>query len=165
MSDPTKTCQYCFSEIDERAKKCPHCQSFQKGIYNPQTWAAILPIILLVPFLFFTFSRLDAFSGDEVYEDYVDQFRMEFVSISTEPKGTQVTYRILNDSAVKWEEVHYQIIGYGDDDAVVTSVTDQNRDWVVLPKGDALLTVRASDHPKVKEWKLKILNCREASKF
>ncbi|MDA8634200.1 hypothetical protein N9L71_10655, partial [Verrucomicrobiales bacterium] len=74
-------------------------------------------------------------------------------------------YRILNDSAVKWEEVHYQIIGYGDDDAVVTSVTDQNRDWVVLPKGDALLTVRASDHPKVKEWKLKILNCREASKF
>ncbi len=102
MDDPTTTCRYCFSEIDERVKKCLHCLLFQKGIYNPQTWAAILPIVFLVPFPFFTFSRLDAFSGDEVYEGYVDQFRMEFVNISSEPKGTQVTYRIFNDSKVKW---------------------------------------------------------------
>jgi hypothetical protein len=165
MDNPTMTCQYCFSGIDERAKKCPHCQSFQKGIYNPQTWAAILPIVFLVPLLFFTFSRLDAFSEDEVYEDYVDQFRTEFVITTMESKGSEITYRIFNESDVKWEGIHYQAIGYGDDEAVITSVTDQNRDWVILPKSDALLTIKASDHPKVKGWKLKILDCREASKF
>lgn len=165
MSDSTKTCPFCFSEIDERARKCPSCQSFQKGIYNPQMLAAILPIVIMVPFLYFTFSRLDVFSSDHDYENYVDQLRVEFVSISNDPKETKATYRIFNESEIKWERINYQVIGYGEGGSVITTVTDQERNWVVLPKSDALLTVKASNHPNVKEWKLKILDCREASRF
>ena len=43
MKDSTKQCKYCKSEIDKKAKVCPHCRKKQGGIVK---WIVIGVIVL-----------------------------------------------------------------------------------------------------------------------
>lgn len=68
-SMPTKKCRTCFSDIDIRAKRCPHCRKSQTGSAKIAIWAgSLLGVLAIGSFAFFGLSGLfgDSNSGDPI---------------------------------------------------------------------------------------------------
>ena len=68
-SMPTKKCRTCFSDIDIRAKRCPHCRKSQTSATRIAIWAgSLLGVLAIGSFAFFGLSGLfgDSNSGDPI---------------------------------------------------------------------------------------------------
>jgi hypothetical protein len=65
MSKELKECKFCFEKINEKARRCPHCQADLRGFVDRHP---IISILLGIIFLIFTFFAI-AFSVDNTPEN------------------------------------------------------------------------------------------------
>ena len=148
-----KKCKSCRKEIDPEVKICPYCRDFQKWSYYPGTY--LIPLLYL--YIFFTF---DIF-WKKNYEDYKDSFSSEFVSKVDESENYTVhTYRIINNSDIKWKDIFSQLIGYDENGKVIVVESDREYFWIISPNQSKMLSVRIRKNILVKKWQLVINDMR-----
>ena len=151
-----KNCKSCNKEIDDIAKKCPHCQAFQNWFKNPQVIASIFPL-LFIPYIFFT---TGLFSKED-FEDYKQFISAEKVSESTTNKHLVFTYKIINKSSLEWENIEYQIIGKDESGVPVIVESKSEYSWTVSKNDEALLSTKISkDQPSNVTWSFEIVKMK-----
>ena len=85
----TKKCKFCCSEIDKKAKICPHCQKKQSGLDDVSKKAikAFLFIFIGIPFIIGFFRGLTGGSSKKTDDKSV----ADLVEDSITPKATEYT--------------------------------------------------------------------------
>jgi hypothetical protein len=107
----TKTCKMCCMEIPEKARKCPHCHSFQdrlsQVLYHPGVMLAALPVFIMVIF----FARMfDKGRDFELYKDQVIVTESQLALGDTKSGATiAVLGTIKNNSPVPWEDIQFHV--------------------------------------------------------
>ena len=146
-----KKCKSCLKEIDLEAKKCPYCQAYQKWYLNPLLY--ISPLIFLPTIL-----RENFREKEYKYEDYKDSFSSEFVNKVDESKNYAIhTYRIINNSDMKWKDISFQLIGYDENGKVIVVESKTEYYWIIGPNQSRMFSVELRKNSLVKKWELKIV--------
>jgi len=151
-----KNCKSCNKEIDDIAKKCPHCQAFQNWYRNPQIIASVFPLLIL-PYIFFTTSLF----SKENFEDYQSFIKHEKVSETTTSRNLVFTYKIINNSDLDWENIDYQLIGKNEKGVPVIVESKSEYSWSVLKNSESLLSIKISkDQPDNINWSFQIIKMK-----
>ncbi len=180
----TKTCAMCFEEIDERARKCPHCRHPQAGMsaWLSRNPAAILLIALIGLLLFlgglelwghFVASRLVPTSPDNLRtfngEVKVVSSKMVFGKAK---EGTVVCVigRIKNESEIAWKDLQIEAQFFDQAGKLIDVAIDPKYYFAseILPHGEGAFKVRAvADFPKetYASYKINVRSATDAKKF
>ncbi|MDY7011505.1 MAG: hypothetical protein SVV80_12255 [Planctomycetota bacterium] len=180
----TKTCAMCFEEIDERARKCPHCRSLQAGIsaWLSRNPAAILLIVLIgVLFLFGGRGLWGSFLNSQLVptgQNDLRTFKGEVKVVSSkmvfgkseEGPVVCVIGQIKNESEIAWKDLQ-----------IVAQFFDQSGELIdvaigpeyyfaseILPHGEGAFKVRViADFPKetYASYKINVRSATDVRKF
>jgi len=153
-----KKCTSCQSEIDEKAKRCPKCQSYQKWYANPQNYSWLF----ILPFMVFLFSRGPSFRKAE-YLDHKDEFTFNEISQSlddSEDNGKVINfvYSVKNNSELTWQGIDYQVFGKDKAGKVIFTNSAGSYNWTIHPKSESMLTVQVRHRESIVEWEFSIKN-------
>ena len=96
-----KPCRSCFKEIDDKATKCPYCQSFQGKWKGSQS----LSLFFVLPFLAFSFWNLYKING----ASFQDNKSLISISEISHINGGYI-FEIDNRSDLKWTSPMVQIV-------------------------------------------------------
>lgn len=175
MESTTKVCQQCGEEIKKIARKCPYCQSWQKGLnslFLNQTAAA--PLLAVVPMIIFivwiTFFS-DWMSGGK--KANFDQYRHlitvldSATSYKKEGDKAYVTTigTIKNGSDKEWKEVYIEVQYFNESGALTD--TKSAFDYGLLLSSNSETTFRvqqeaAKDSAEYKTHKVIVKKAEDA---
>ncbi|KPK82933.1 MAG: hypothetical protein AMJ81_08845 [Phycisphaerae bacterium SM23_33] len=137
-----KRCKFCFEEMDARAVKCPHCQSWQsrgaslRGSPGVRLAAAVVPLIILAPLLFFSFRNLlslDRLSGKGDFEKHRSGIKIVQPKMTFDSYDVVILGKVKNDTPVDWEDLQLEMT-FKDADGTVID-TDTEKLYITLPAG------------------------------
>lgn len=151
-----KKCKSCCKEIDPEVKICPYCRDYQKWYYSPDTYFMTFFIMCVYAIFMFVIYR------EKNYEDYKDSFLSEFVNKVDDDGRDILTYRITNNSTVKWYHISFQLIGYDENGKVIFIVSDSEYSWIISPNQSKILSVKIRENIPVKKWQFEITDMRYA---
>lgn len=147
------TCKKCKEKIDNKAKICPHCLSFQK--WYGAIWFR-LPIAVLMILVLYKITGISSILLPKKYRDYKNSFSVDFISASTGKKKNIRTYNITNTTDENWKNIVYQLLGYDAENKLVIAISQSNYSWFVRANANAFFSVEFDKHKEVKEWKFLI---------
>jgi hypothetical protein len=134
-----KTCKSCFSKIDDMAKKCAYCQSWQSRLrtllYNPA-----FPLIIFLLVLFGISSYFESrFIPKIDFADYTNQIlitesRIEFGKNSC-GETVAIIGKITNQSDIDWKDITYEVTFY-DGQKNVSDTEQKNVYSFILPANE-----------------------------
>jgi hypothetical protein len=137
-----KRCKFCFEEMDARAVKCPHCQSWQsrsaslRGSPGVRLAAAVLPLIILLPLLVYTFKNLrslDVSSDQADFEKHQSGIKIVQPKMIFDSYNVILLGKIRNETPVDWENFQLEMTFK---DAAGTAIdTDTEKLYIKLPAG------------------------------
>ncbi|MCP3927818.1 MAG: hypothetical protein GY705_01815 [Bacteroidetes bacterium] len=162
-----KTCKSCFSEIDERAKKCPNCQSWQSKartvFYNP----AFSLIIFLIAMFGISSYFESKFTPKIAFTDYADQIaitesRIEFGENSC-GETVAIIGKLKNESEIDWKDITYEVTFLDSDNNV--SDTDQENEYSFILPANEEVPFKVSmkkefDTEKYQNYKIRLVSAR-----
>lgn len=161
---PTKTCQMCYGQIDERARRCPHCRHPQTKLRSwfarhPLVTAAIIGVVVvgLMWLWAVTVQRLwNPYRSGRAcpYRDHIQVVSSETVfGDSKDGPVVCVIGTLENKSDVAWEQIQLEA-QFLDSAGKLIDVAKEPRLYYVshmLPRSQAAFKVRAlRDFPKDK---------------
>ena len=139
-----KTCQYCFEEIDERAKRCPHCASAQHWLYSPVgglvVWQMPFLAIILGFGLFGYITFKSIFGKGEDFAQYADKIEVTqthmFIGEDWEGKREAVVVGVIrNNSEVPWTWLNIEVQFFNAEGRMIdTEIADSGMFSAVLPQ-------------------------------
>lgn len=135
---PTRICRSCYSEIERRARKCPHCLSLQ-GRYIAIPIMAIVVLSGFALFVVLAIRMESAFWRGGVehrainYADRVSVLNSRVVLLDDgKQRKVSIVGAIRNEAAVALDEVSLEVQCFNSDDELVDSILGFVRD---LPVG------------------------------
>jgi hypothetical protein len=156
MRPDVKTCHKCGEEIKSVAKKCPHCQSWQKGLgatlSNPA--AAFAPALAILPilFLFYYYTGIFRGRGNE-FEKYrqmvtVKESRLYYAK-EDRTAYVSVIGALKNESDKKWKRVSFEVQYFDQSGALVDAQAHTIYDMVLLSHSEQAFRIRQeADKPE-----------------
>ncbi|WP_371185515.1 hypothetical protein [Thalassotalea maritima] len=121
----------CFSEIDSRAKKCPHCTSLQAKFSNLENSPILIGLVGLFILGIFSFTYYETFYVKELEEKALKELQVTVAELSTkvEQDGLYVAClgEINNKSDFSFEDVKYHVNLFSPSEELVDtfSITDE----------------------------------------
>jgi hypothetical protein len=113
----TKTCKVCYEQIDQRARKCPHCRQGQHPLtvitFHPAVvmWLFAMPVLAVCGLAIYMFST--AMSPSEYFAKHEGQIRVLRSEMLWEEQGTTpivaVVGEIENDSSLPWQWIEIEV--------------------------------------------------------
>ena len=150
-----RKCKSCIQEIDEKASKCPYCQSFQTWYKNPQNYS----LIVLIPLIIYIWFSSGLFSNTK-YQDHIDQFSTTEVSTANINGNMVHTYKVTNNTDETWSSANYELIALDESGKVLIALTGIEYGWVVQPNSSTMMSVTVKQRIKAAKWQFKITNMR-----
>jgi len=153
----TKLCRTCYEEIDERARRCPHCLAWQTTrafLFGSQfLWLPVLVLaawfmpVLMARALVGPFFR----SGTYVVYDgqiEVTESRMLFGDTKDGPV-VFVVGRLKNNSDIGWDDIELQAQFFDESHALVNVEAESHYGRHIMPRGESAFKVRGpADLPR-----------------
>jgi hypothetical protein len=167
-----KTCKSCFSEIDERAKKCPNCQSWQskaRAIYNNPAFSLIIFLVAMFGISSYFQSRL---SPKIAFADYANKIaitesRVEFGESSC-GRTVAIIGKLKNESEIDWKDITYEIT-FLDKNNSVSDTAQENEYSFVLPANEEVpfkvSMKKEFDNKKYQNYKIRLVSARTKLRF
>ena len=166
------TCKTCFSEIDERAKKCPYCQSWRSRLrtifYNP-AFSLIIFFVLMFGISSYFESK---FTQKIDFADYKNQIaisesRIEFGNNSC-GETVAIIGKIKNQSELNWKDITYEIIFY-DAKKNVSDTGQENEFSFILPATEEVpfkvSMKKEFDFEKYQSYEIRLVSARAKLRF
>jgi hypothetical protein len=167
-----KTCKSCFSEIDERAKKCPNCQSWQSKarmvFFNP----AFSLIIFLITMFGISSYFESKFTPKIDFADYVDKIVLKDTRIEFGENSCGETVAIIgklkNESAIDWKDITYEVTFFDAGNNV--SDTDQENEYSFILPANEEVPFKVSmkkefNTEKYQNYKIRLVSARTKLHF
>lgn len=147
-----KLCPVCFSNIDERAIRCPHCQKHQNKYYRVLTHpgVSLAYSLIIAGIMIFSLNTMLSTIYDKADEKFADHRQSISVFDTSIQFGEEKMYRqgeritiptvyvigyIQNDSPVTWTGAVIEARFYDEQDQLIdTGQMQQNR--LVIPERD-----------------------------
>lgn len=133
------TCKTCFSKIDERAKKCPYCQSWQSKLrailYNP-AFSLIVFLILMYSISSYFESKLTPKIDFADYKQKItiSDSRIEFGENSC-GETVAIIGKLTNNTGIIWKAFTYEI-KFFDADNKVSDTNQKSMYSFILPANE-----------------------------
>jgi len=153
----TKECIMCFSQIDIRSKKCPHCTSLQAKYSNLENNPILIGLLCFLIVGIFSFIFYDNFYMRDIKEKALQELKVIVTEVSTknESDGLYVACigHIKNDTEFKFKEIKFQVDFMSENNELVDTfaTTDENID--VLPNTSTNFRVRSIGHKGAHDYK------------
>jgi len=171
-SQDTKACKACYTDIDLRAKRCPHCQAWQSFFFSPKGMATVLvPFIVLttiVPlfFLFPIFSELPIFSKGEPFEGHRSGVTIIDKEMFFDSSRVIAMAKLRNETALDWEDFEIEA-QFKDASGKTIDVARQNFYDMTLRAGDTtpfkLDTITSRPEDAYASVVLRIIKAKDAA--
>jgi len=164
----TKTCKTCFEQIDERARKCPHCRTLQgkaQGwiVRHPFIFALLcfLPFVLLIALNKYITPNILLRREPQPYTGQIKVVASELAfGESKDGPVVCVIGRLRNDSNIPWSSIDLDAQFLDGNGKVVDVAQDRTYHYMlvdVLPYGECGFKIRGPrDFPKEKYASVKI---------
>ncbi len=140
---PAKTCKTCYSEIDSRAKKCPHCHTWQSilSFNHPliAVFVALVPAVLFISiFPVFMSKMFDPGRDFQLYRDQIEVVQSE-IKFGEDNCGPTVVVlgTVRNHSDVTWSDVQFEALFFDKDMKIVDAGQDKKYSSVFPLKGES----------------------------
>ena len=147
----TKTCHICYSTIDARAKKCPHCHSLQ-GIYK-----FVAPVLVAICIVgIFSFIGILIWAGvppsrhrnsDRDADVQIVSSKHYFAPSSNSGKTTTIVGSLSNGSDRTIRNLDVEVRFYDTKDELIDVYTDNYYGAVRAAPGNPIQTYRTRQHP------------------
>jgi hypothetical protein len=177
METTTKTCHQCGEEVKKVAKKCPFCQSWQKGVSifaNQQTAIVLVSFIPMVIFLvWMTFfsgnlygrnrANFDQHKHLVVVQESKTNFKKEGDQDFVYTIGT-----IKNNSDKSWGDVYIEVQYFNEAGTLIDTQSDMDYGLVLSPNSETAFRVRqetARDSAEYKTHKVIVKRAEDAKKW
>jgi len=153
----SKLCRMCYEEIDERARRCPHCLRWQTrsaAILSSGLLGWLLGTLLVVGLVaLFMHTILKPFRSPDECAVYAGQIQVTeshmLFGESKEGPVVLVVGRLRNNSDVEWESVHLQAEFFDESDSLVNVETEWQYGRHIMPWGESAFKVRGpADLPR-----------------
>ena len=151
-----KNCKSCKKDIDDKATKCPYCQSYQIWYKSPQNYGLIFPLIC-IPVIFY----ISGLYGVPKYENYKGLISSTLISERIVDEQKILNYNITNKSNVIWNDISYIAIGYDKNGGVVVSSSGNEFRWLLPSNGSAMLSVKVSKDEQISKWEFQISSLKK----
>ncbi len=167
-----KTCKTCFSEIDERAKKCPNCQSWQsktRAISNNPAFSLIMFLIVMFGISSYFQSGL---TQKIAFADYADKItitesRIEFGGSSC-GETVAIIGKLKNESEIEWRDITYEITFLDKNNSVLDTGQEHKYSFVLPANEEVPFKVSMKKEfgtEKYKNYKVRLVSARAKLQF
>ena len=161
-----KECKFCRKQIDQRATRCPYCQSWQSRRASMHGWQGtrvllgVIPMLLLAPLLIWTFTRMPSLDKED-FEEYRTQVKLVETKMTFDDGSVVILGKIQNDSPVTWEDIQVEVTYYDVSGNLIDIHSDELR-YVTTPAGETVV-FKISGIPKEKyaSFKVRIVTAEE----
>lgn len=151
-----KQCPACFEEINAKATKCPHCQSWQsKWRFDHSN---IKHQLIFISFIFgllafFYFSAFGSLINQKSFYESKDLINVSNTNLNYSIKecGARISIigTITNNSDTIWKDVHFEAQFYDKDNKLIDTFSDNNYDLVLLNNDKSAFKITGSaDKPE-----------------
>ena len=175
METTNKICHQCGEEIKKIAKKCPYCQSWQKGFnsffVNQPAAASLVAIIPMIIFIvWMTFFSDGMFGGKKInFAQYQNLITVQH-STSDYKKDDDKTYittvgTIKNSSDKQWKNVYIEVQYFNEIGALTDTQSNLDYGLILSPNSETSFRVRqeaAKDATEYKTHKVIVKNAEDA---
>jgi len=159
MESTSKVCHQCGEEIKRAARKCPYCQSWQKGansiLANQPATVSLLALIPITIFMIYASSRMFGNKAEFgkyqhliVVQDSRLHYQKEGDTSSISTIGT-----IKNNSDKKWKEVYLEVQYFNESGALIDTQADKDWSLVLPPNSETAFRVRQQADKPASEYK------------
>lgn len=152
----TKECIMCFSEIDERAKKCHKCTSLQARFSNLENNPILIGMLGLLIFGMFGFIFYQNFYASALEEKSIQDLKVTVTEISTRNEN-DVLYvacigNIKNETDFKFKEIKFQVDFLTDKDELIDTLSITDKDLGIYSNSTTNFRVRGVGHKPATEY-------------
>lgn len=142
----TKECIMCFSEIDERAKKCPQCTSLQAKFSNLENNPILIGLVGLFIVAIFGFIIYENFYVRALEDKAIQNLKVTVTEISTkdESDGLYVACigNIKNDTDFQFKEIKFQADLLSEQNELIDAISITDEDIDILANSSTNFRVR-----------------------
>jgi hypothetical protein len=145
METTNKVCHQCGEEIKKIAKKCPHCQSWQKGVNSffvnqPAAGAIVAIIPMAFFFIWLTFSD-GIFGGKGAsFDQYRHLVAVEDSTSNYQKEGDKgfvtTVGRIKNNSDKTWKGVYIEVQYFNEAGALTDTQSNLDYGLILSPNSE-----------------------------
>ena len=174
----TKTCKLCCREIDERARKCPYCRTFQDWAHttlvDPRVQAAVfgaLLLCLLVVMISLIHIFRDIAHREEDFADYRDQIQVlgSDMELGRDEDGATlcVVGTVRNNSDVAWNDIQIEVRFFDAEGKLIDATLGKRALGTVLPGAEQVFKIElrpALPPERYASWKVSVGYARDASR-
>ena len=138
----TKPCMVCGEQIQEVAKRCPHCHQMQSRLvqFSNTGWAALLLLLVAAAFLFYVSTRESARWANHAGDVKVTDVRLKTTNRLASPEMSCMAL-LRNEGGHTWKELVIEATFMSSDGQVIDTSTRRASDVVLLERGEARVRV------------------------
>jgi hypothetical protein len=170
MMENSKTCKMCYSEIDARAKKCPHCQHWQNRLFSVLFQPAVVVLIIFL-ILMKLFARSPFDTGRD-FKTYKDQVLISRSTLTFGQNNCGPTLVVMgtfkNETDITWKDLHIEVTYFDRSGALIDTGQDYDYSFLVSAKAETPFKIsmkREFPADKYSTYNVRILAAKDAKSF
>ena len=138
----TKPCMVCGEQIQEVAKRCPHCHQIQSRLvqFSNTGWALLLLLSIGAAFLIYVTTREAARWVDHAGDVKVTDVKLKATNRQAKPEMSCMAL-LKNEGSHTWKELVIEATFLSGDGQVIDTATQRARDVVLRERGEARVRV------------------------
>ena len=139
---PTKPCMVCGEQIQEVAKRCPHCHQMQSRLvqFSNTGWALLLVVLIGAAFLIYVATRETARWVDHAADVKVTEVKLKTTNGQDKPEMSCMAL-LKNEGSHTWKELVIEASFLSSEGQVIDTTTQRARDAVLREHGEARVRV------------------------
>jgi len=142
----SKDCIMCFSPIDERAKKCPHCRSLQAKYSNLENNPLLIGLLGLFIIAIFSFILYDNIFVKGKKEIALSELKTSVSDVSSKLENDVLYVACLgeidNPSPFKFNDIKFKVDLLSAQDELVDTFSVEDEDLQLAANGSTNFRVR-----------------------
>jgi hypothetical protein len=139
---PTKPCMICGEQIQEVAKRCPHCHQMQSRLvqFSNTGWALLLLVVVVGAFFIYITKRESTRWLDHVDDVKVTEVKLKATKRQDKPEMSCIAL-LRNEGSHAWRELVIEATFLSGDGQVIDTATQRAREVVLREHGEARVRV------------------------